>query len=66
VRVGYLVDARLADGQPQVFIRDGKEWRPVHGLARDETLRAFVSGQIIVESEAGIAGYSLTQFVAAP
>ena len=54
-----LMDSWLTDGQQQVFLREGNAWRPVHGLARGETVWAFARGQIIVQSEAGLAGYSL-------
>lgn len=57
-----LIDSWLTDGQhqvQQVFLREGNGWRPVHGLARGETVWAFAHGQIIVQSEAGLVGYSL-------
>jgi hypothetical protein len=40
-------------------MRERDNWRPVHGLARGETALAFARGQIIVQSEAGLTGYSL-------
>ena len=53
------MDSLLPNGQQQVFLREGDDWRPVHGLARGETVLAFARGQIIVQGEAGLAGYSL-------
>ena len=48
-------------GQSEVYLREGNEWRQVHGLTPGEYVTAFVNGQIIVESDAGLAGYSFTQ-----
>jgi hypothetical protein len=61
-----LVVSRQADGQPDVYLREGNEWRQVHGLPRGEAVKALVNGQIIVESDAGLAGYSFTQAKRAP
>jgi len=55
------VIAQRAGGQSDVYLREGNEWRQVHGLARGEEVKALVNRQIIVESDAGLAGYSFTQ-----
>lgn len=55
------------NGQHQVFLRDGKAWRTVLGLAAGESIKAFASGQIIVESESGgLTGYAAPGPVSQP
>jgi len=61
-----LVASEQSGGQSEVYLREGNEWRQVHGLAPDEYVMAFANGQIIVESDAGLAGYSFTQAKRAP
>jgi outer membrane protein assembly factor BamB len=61
-----LVASERSGGQSEVYLREGNEWRQVHGLAPDEYVMAFANGQILVESDAGLAGYSFTQAKRAP
>src|SRR5690606_14358780 len=63
---GYRVQARIEDGRARLLTRSGLDWTGKFGrigraVARLPVRSALIDGEVVVQTEAGIASFSALQ-----